>query len=196
MKNNINLIRDRADRPLSAAEKLLKLLPLIMVLLYAVAIGAGVVTVRRLETETELVERQIRYLRDHPSHQRLLKREFDNEVIEDLEILEEMVGQYEKRWLWNEKLQIIQRHMPRGVFLVSLAGDSGERLQIKGEANDADGKGMERIRELIRSLETDDRFRARIGNVTLMSSRALQAERPGQEPSLQFDILCRAAETR
>ncbi len=185
--NNINLIRDRAERPRTTLEKLSMGLPVVIFFAYALTLGLAIILVQSLNRQAVLVERRLERLREDPQLEQTA--DYDSEVLEEIEAIKEMVAQHEKRWEWNQILTVLQRHIPEKVHLTSFSGDSGDRLRLMGQASDAEGSAMDRVRNLVVGLESDPDFMRWFKNVIWQSSQTVPGDREGEE-MLEFSILC------
>lgn len=195
MKNNINLIRDRAERPRTAMEKLSFTIPLALFVAYAVTLGLALIVVQSLSREAELLENQIENVRAQHEPARHMRENLDDNVAYDINKLKDAVRLYENRWVWSEKLKILEENIPEEVFLTALTGQAGERLQIRGHAKDHDAMGVERVRNIIVALENNPQFTRTIREVNWQSSRTVERDDENEwSRVLEFNIMCPAAE--
>ena len=187
--NSINLIRDRAERPRTTLEKISLAVPVGLLFAYALTLGLALIMIRSTNRQAVILERKIERIKADPEpHQ---EPAYDREVIENIKVLEEKVGQHEKRWEWSEILSILRKHIPEHVFLTSFSGQSNKRLQFRGHAKDADGEAMDRVRNLVVALESDPRFMEKFEDVIWQSSQSVEGE---ESDILEFDIMCPASE--
>jgi len=190
MINNINLIRDRAERPPTTIERFLFTILLALFCTYAVTLGLAVLFYQGVNHRTRLLKNQIERLRSHPVLEDP-ERDLSDEVIEKIHTLEKIIIHHEKRWEWNERLQALQEHMPEGVFLVSFTGQKGEQMRFRGYADDSDDGGSQKVRKFVVNLQDDRTFMQGLADVSLQSTRSV-SEPAFWERTMRFDIICRS----
>ncbi len=185
---DFNLIRDRVERPPTTAEKFSISLLLGLFFTYALTIGLASILLNNLDREAEMLEERIERVENQPVPKPPEHR-LDRKVVDNIKTLEHMVNQYERRWEWNRKLLTILEHVSRDLFVGSFTGRAEDSIRISGHTNDSDGRGVERVRSLIATIENDPRLMSRINDV-----RWVRSQKTGGisdfEQALEFDIVC------
>ncbi len=196
MGNNINLIRDRAESPPTPMEKLSPTLLFVLFAVYAVTLGLALIIIRsyRMETERALSRADSIEQRIEGHDFEAEKDTVDEKTFERFQTIQKIIGLHESRWEWNQMLEAVQENTPESVFLTSFRGRIGERVEIKGYADDAEGKGRRRVRNLIDGLENAPLFMHDLSEVTLESSRRRTGP-AGMEEVIEFTVRCPGRDT-
>ncbi len=190
MKNNINLIRDRSERPPSATDKISVVLIFVMLCAYALTLGLGLFMVETFKREAELVQRRIERIRESPwGRQHPIDPADRGRIGAKFQVLNESVVRYESRWEWGKKLQALREHLPEEAFLTSFSGRAGEQMQFGGYADHSDGQGRQRLREFITGLESDPLIMRRFETISVPRSRSVSEHRVLGE-TLEFELRC------
>ncbi len=190
MGNNINLIRSRAERPPTVAERISVSMIVAMVCAYAFTAAMAVFVIRGFDFRAELVQREIEKLHERPAVlHRIPQDELEN-VERELRVLEAVVRHFEERWEWGEKLALIRRHVPPDVVLTSFAGQTDERIFLSGYADNSQGRGMENVRMLVTGIESEPLLSGRIESFRWPRARLL-GEHAQFGAIVEFEILCR-----
>lgn len=184
----VNLIRDRAERPATPAERLAPVLFLLLLVAYVFTLVLASALRVRAGRSVTILERRLseeqRLAQDIGAH----AGGYTSADLYSIEIVRQMVALYSEKWNWALKLAALQQCLPGGVAISSFEGDVELRLWIRAYAVDVDGLGLARLEELMRNLQQSDTFMAGLTEVKLRTvGGPSKTEEPGR---LYFWLEC------
>ncbi len=187
---NINLIKDRAEQPPTLIERLSFTITFCLVFAYATTLGLALLVFQTLNREDALLQMQIEgveRLRERPVHTE--RYEMEEATLELINAVDRMARKYEQRMLWHNKIDSLQQRAPQDLFIKSFIGQADRRIEIKGYADNTDGRGRQRIRDFVEGVDSDEDFMRLVRDVRWESS-SRSAGPFGMDEVLEFDIVC------
>ncbi len=184
----VNLIRDRVRRPPSLAERGMRALPFILLLLYALCAAAASTVGIRATAAAYGLERQIvseeRFLADAGSG----RGGYTPSDEADISSLERIVRMHRRKQHWSVKLAALQQSLPEGITVSSFGGEVMRAVRVRAVADNSDGMGLERIRDFAQALEANELFTEGVTEVNL--ARITNREEGDAGGVLEFVIDC------
>ena len=184
----VNLIRDRVPRPPTLTERGVRALPFVLLLLYAGCAAAASTVGIRATAAAYGLERQIvaeeRFLADAGSG----RGGYTPSDEADITSLEHIVRVHRRKQHWGVKLAALQKSLPEGITVSSFGGEVMKAVRIQAAADNSDGRGLERIRDFAKALETNDLFTEGVTEVNL--ARITNKEEDDSSGVLEFVIDC------
>jgi len=184
----VNLIRDRVLRPPSLAERGMRALPFILLLLYAVCAAAASTVGIRATAAAFALESQVvteeSFLVDAGSG----RGGYTPLDEADISSLGHIVRLHHRKQRWGVRLAALQQSLPEGITVSSFGGEVTKAVRIRAVADNSDGNGLERIRDFAQALEGNELFSEGITGVNL--ARITNKEQGGTGGLLEFVIDC------
>lgn len=183
---NINLIKDRAEHSPTLKNKLLQILPVILLLFYGFTLVMGVMVIRHMSHSVAVLKEELKKTKESQNKGRDVT--YTREQLQNIELINNVVNLYKNRRLWHAKLSQLQTTLPEGISVYVEASKDGS-LTITGHAFNADGKGLERIEKLSKKLLLNKTF---MEEFNYLLWQRIEKEPSEETGIVKFKLLCSA----
>ncbi len=186
----INLIRDRAERPPSMAKRLGPVVPVLLVIAYVVPVVLFFALAGRFREIADGLVREVAREEQRADDFSAFALKYEKADLKSIENVQKIVDLYGEKWNWSRKLMAVQESLPVAVAITSFEGNVASSVRIRAHADDMDGKGLERLEELMRNLQGNETFMQHLVQVRLKLVGGGGQQRQRASDRLYFTIEC------
>lgn len=194
---DINLVRDRAQAAPSLTERLVPLLIVVLLIVYAGTVwmashlhGLASDSVQTLQNDIARAKAVREDVALQPTH-------YSEQTLRLIEFVGQVATLAEQKQYWAAKLARLKPTLPERLVVQLVTGESGRELEILGHSVGRDQQDLEQMRDFVHNLAQSRQFRRGLSNIQLRQvfSRETQRSQPQRyEFSLRCDFEMRSEE--
>ncbi len=186
----INLIRDRAEHPPTMAKRLGPVLPVLLVIAYGFTVALLFVLAVAARKDAAELGRELAWEEQRADDFSAFALKYEKADLKSIESVQKIVELYGEKWNWSRKLIAVQESLPVAVAMTSFEGNVASSVRIRAYADDMDGKGLERLEELMRNLQGNETFMDHLVEVRLKLVGGSGPQRQRALDRLYFTLEC------